>query len=389
MIVFSLSTILMFMSDSVELKRINKWIRPIFIILSIFLVSIFAGLRNESIGTDILVYGNNVFYDSIKYNDFFTYYNSTEGWFKVEPIYMLLNFISSSIIESPVFFYFLLSLVINSCIFVSIFNFREKINITYAWMSYLLIYYGYTFNLLRQSLALGFYLLAFTFLYKRKYTKGVIFLLLSWGSHFSSFPISIFIVCLFFVLRIIENKPKALIFFIALSFVMLLSINPIVNILIESNLLPEKYLMYLTNMLGVGISIKSFLLKFPILLVYLYSYNFMKEEEKENYYLFLSIFILDFIFYQLRIVNVTFSRISLYMNIFQIISIPYVVNFINTENYLSYTIPKIKKDIIIKIDKLFIMRIYFIYLIIVWYYQVVIVGINEIYPYYSDILGIF
>lgn len=386
-LIFSLSSFFMYLSGVEKINNKYKWSRYTCMILSVLTISIFAGVRSDTVGTDMQLYGNNVFFDSAKYSDFLTYYKNTHGWFKVEPIYMFLNFVSSRIVKSPAFFYFLLSLIINTCVYASIFKFKEKLNTTYAWISYLFIYYGYTFNLLRQSLAIGFILLAFAFLYEKKYKWTGLFTLIAWGSHFSSIPMSILILCLYFGLKKIRNKMKALVILIVLLIILVITINPIVGFLIKSNLLSDKYAMYLTNFLGLGFSFKSLLLKVPVIGIFVYTYKHL-DKDVEDYFFFLFIFIFDFIFYQLRIINVTFSRMSLYMYIFQVLSVPYLINFIHSNIPLNFSLPKIRKTYRIMLNDRLITQLYILYLVVVWFYQVVGVGINDIYPYTSDILNI-
>lgn len=180
---------------------------------------------------------------------------------------------------------------------------------------------------------------------------------------------------------------KALVILIVLLIVLVITINPIVDFLIKSNLLSDKYAMYLTNFLGLGFSFKSLLLKVPVIGIFVYTYKYL-DKDVEDYFFFLFIFIFDFIFYQLRIINVTFSRMSLYMYIFQILSVPYMINFIHSNIPLNFSLPKIRKTYKVILNDRLITQLYILYLVVVWFYQVVIAGINDIYPYTSDILNI-
>ncbi|MFC4696690.1 EpsG family protein [Enterococcus aquimarinus] len=392
-IVFFLSSSLMYFSNSRILNNKYKNSHIWFVILSILIVSIFAGVRNDTIGTDMKVYGNYVFLDSIKYSDFYSYYTSTVGWFKVEPFYMFINFIASRISTSPVFFYFFLSVLINTLMYMSIINFNIKnhINVAMSWISYLLIYYGYTFNLLRQSLAIAFLFIGFSYLYNEKYKISSVFIVIASLTHYSSLVASLLIIFSYFLLKFVKNKKLVIYSIIILSTISFIAINPILKMLITSNLLSEKYLMYINNSGGLGFSWKSIILKVPVIFVFIYAYRYSNINDSKNnddYFFFLFIFILDFIIYQLRMINVTFSRMSLYLQIYQVISIPFLISIMESFKIFGFELPLSKKNVTFKIHKNSIACIYVFYLIAVWYYQIVLVGINEIYPYVSDILRI-
>jgi hypothetical protein len=339
--------------------------------LAIFSISYISGIRNSGIGTDMLVYGDYVFKFSTQFTHFSSFYNSSTGVFKLEPGYMALNYIISRFSDDKNFFYFWCSLITNGLIYFSIRNSKKNIISTLAWTSYLLIFYSYTLNIMRQSLALSIMLFGFSIFSKSGKKIGIILMLLSGLFHSSAFLLSLFIIFIFWLCNQEINKNKLILFFTFTSLGLFLFIQPIVNLLMSSGLISQRYEVYIADANGgAGFSILSLLVKIPVIILFLWRYKFLSKKF-ETFSFFFIVLILDLAFYQIRSVSVVFSRVSLYFYIFQILSVPWIIKKFSSKN-----------------EQLIISIIYIVFLIIVWYYQIVISGMNEIYPYKSSILNI-
>jgi|GEM_PF-1658296 len=349
----------------------NKVLFFVFAFLSVITISLIAGVRDETIGTDIQIYGNNVFNLSQNYSNFFDFYTKTSGVFKLEPFYMLLNYFVSRFSVNNAMFYFVLSLVTNTFFFLSINNLKALLSPTLAWFSYLFIFYGYTLNIMRQSLAIAFILFGFSLIINKKNRLGTIFIIFSFFSHFSSGLMGFFILILYFLFIKFKNPIKFLYIIGLIGVVIYLGISPISRILITLGILADRYAVYLNSLSGTGFSILSIFLKLPVFLLFFWRIKGEGKNDRLSLFFF-SMLILDFIFYQLRTSAIVFSRISFYFYVFQVISVPYFI-----------------KRIPISFDRKFIIFIYSVYIFVVWYYQVVVSGINEIYPYTSEILRLF
>lgn len=367
-IAFFLSGVTSIVAEVFEKKKI----KVIFILLSsvsILIVSILGGVRDYGIGTDMTVYGNPIFMNSLKYHNFSDFYNYSHGVFKVEIGYMFLNFLSSRISVDPAIFYFICSLTTQLFIFLSIVNLKNYLSISFSWNTYLFIYYGYTFNLIRQSLAIAFFLFSFSLLIRKKKYSAITMLFISSLFHYSALIIGIVLLIIFISLKKSRNKTLVFKVIISSGLIVFLFFKPLMQLLLSKGVIASRYAIYFTkDTSGTGLSILSLLLKVPIILIFLWLYNgYIKKNPLFLFYFVIVIF--DFIFYQMRTTSLVFSRISFYFYIFQIVSVPSIL-----------------KNVKIKFDRNLVLISYYVYLVIVWYYQTVIVGINEIYPYSSEIL---
>lgn len=371
LITFCLSAVLFHLSNSFYKK--NQSIFVLLAFCSIMSISILAGVRDSTIGTDVLVYGNTVFKLSGEYSSFFAFYNGVNEIFRLEPLYMLLNYLISRITNNPAVFYFALSFIINSFIYISILNLKEKINMDLAWCSYLLIFYGQSLNIMRQSLAISAMILGFSYLFLKKEKWAFLFFLISCLSHFSAAFVLISVLLLYSVFFKFDKPFKYLVLFSIVGVLITIGLQPISQILQFTGILPERYSIYLVGQKGAGLSVQSIFLKIPFLAIFINQLinNPKNKEDKLFIFLFMML-VLDFLFYQLRITNLVFARISYYFNAFQIISIPFLIKQMKI-NYENRIISYISLG-------------YLIYLSTIWYYQIVISGINEIYPYHSEIL---
>ena len=369
--VFTISTFFCFLSELFDKKKII-FLSIFFSICSIAIVSIFSGYRNDNIGTDMQIYGNFVFNYSLNFNSFKNFYNFSEGVFKLEPGYMLLNYIVSRLTNLPYNFYLVCATITQTLFYYSFKLMNKHISQTLGWISYLLLFYGSTFNIIRQSLALSIFLFGFSLLITNKNKIfSVTIILSSYLFHSSALIISLFVIALYYFILKSKNVEKFVNITIITSIFLFMFFTPFSNILMNSGILPQRYSVYLIGYSsGVGFSILSLLLKIIIGLIFLWRYNDLKSNKL--FFFYICMFAFDFLFYQLRIVNVVFSRASYYFFVFQFISIPSVIKII----------PE-------KTDKLTLTIIYLIFLLVTWYYQIVISGSNEIYPYQSNILGIY
>lgn len=369
--IFTVSTFFCFLSELFDSKKI-VFLSILFSILSIAIVSIFSGYRNDNIGTDMQLYGNFVFNYALSFNGFKNFYDFSYGVFKLEPGYMLLNYIVSRFTNIPANFYLVCATITQSLFYSSFKLMKKHISPTLGWISYLLLFYGSTFNIIRQSLALAVFLFGFSLLITNKNKIfSVIIIFSSYFFHSSALIISLFVIAIYYFILKSKNVEKFVSLTITTSIFLFIFFTPISNILLNIGILPQRYSVYLLGYSsGVGFSILSVLLKIIIGLIFLWRYNDLKSNKL--FFFYICMFAFDFLFYQLRIVNVVFSRASFYFFVFQFISIPSVIKII----------PE-------KTDKLTLTIIYILFLLATWYYQIVISGNNEIYPYQSNILGIY
>ena len=138
----------------------NKILKGIFGISIVLILSIFGGVRDLTIGTDVLIYGEKSFQSALLYESFFKLYN----YLRLDIGYLFLTFIVSKFSSNINFFLFILQLICNGVVLKVLADNRKKGSVTIGLIIYLGIYYCRTFNFLRQSIAIVIILYGYKFL---------------------------------------------------------------------------------------------------------------------------------------------------------------------------------------------------------------------------------
>lgn len=367
---FIISTLFSFVSYNNNEIFINntKKKRILFSFLAVFSVSLLAGLRSENIGTDVLVYGNTVFYNMTNSTGLISYYFDAIDIFRLEPFYLFINYVVSRFTNTYWIFYFILSFIINSCFYMAAYVLKNKIYPSLSWLIYLLFFYSYTLNIMRQSLATGLMILAISLMIENKIKFAIPFLLLSLLSHYSTGVVAVGLFFVFFLFKKSKNPLKTFGILLMVSLLIVIGIQPISRLLLNINILPQRYSIYFTGERGAGFSLNALILKLPLIFYSVKKINKIKSNDY-IFFFFLLMLIFDFLFYQLRIINIVFSRLSFYFGVFQIFSFPYLIkNYVTTVSERKYAT-----------------IIYISFLTFIWCYQIIYSGVNEIYPYSSII----
>lgn len=133
-------------------------------------LAVIAGLRTTVIGTDLQGYGVYCFNLAKNYNHFSPYYNYLKNTIKIEYGYDLLNYCVSRISGNINVFLFILSLFTLIPFFLGAFNMEKdyQISVVLQTIFYFSMFYGYSLNLLRQSVAISWGFLSLTLLFKKK-----------------------------------------------------------------------------------------------------------------------------------------------------------------------------------------------------------------------------
>lgn len=350
----------------------GKILKKIFVILGFLVPCILAGLRKETIGTDLQVYVKPMFQlavDSKNFQEFLNgtwIENSTGGrWFTkdVEMGFSLLLYLITKIFKSFQILLLLFQVIIITLIYKGLAFFKNK-SLQLNMLVYYFLFYCITFNMIRQFLAMSIIFYSLKFLLKRKYRYYILLNILALFFHKSAI-IGIIILILYgisdnnriklFFLKIrIKNKIKIIIL-ISILVLILFQLEFITNILQSLGL--EKYKSYLKG--EYSFLPKQFLLRIPF--IYLIFTEYKKNKENRIYLFALLINIIDLFLSQLGSITPNSWRIAQYFSIYNIIFYPIICD---SGKY------KILK-------KLFLIS----YLVFYFSYTILILGSHEVYPY--------
>lgn len=193
-------------------KKHKNTLRLSFFILSGFVLVIFAAVRSETVGIDVMVYMKKLYLLAQEADNIFAY---LKGIHK-EPLYLISTFLATKIFGSLQAVFFFNALIIIGFTYTAIWNLKEDIQIDTAVAVFSFIFYGQSLNISRQAMAAAVILYAFSKLLKGNKNKALVWGIVSVGFHYSA------IVCfgIYFIIEIGKRKlsPKLKICFLVILF---------------------------------------------------------------------------------------------------------------------------------------------------------------------------
>lgn len=345
----------------------SKILKVIFSILIILIPSIIGGFRDLTIGTDVLVYGEKNFAYANSYQNIINYITS----YDIDVGYLAINFLVSRFTDNVHVFLFVLQLIINTLVFVTIYRYKEKVPLWLSMLCYLTLYYCRTFNYLRQSIALAIVFWGIRYIEKRQFVKYFIAVLFA-----SLFHTSAWIALLLYIINIVLNSKNEMIYsfiIVASALFVVLAFPIVMELLNNMNILPERYYNYLTRYARDEAHINLTETIFRLFWIVLYLLFYKKITKQDGMYkMFGMACILDVILFQLKNTIQYTDRLAFYFGYMQILMYPIIIKNINDK----------------KNQQLVINFISIILLLGFWYYKFVMLKSCEVYPYTSSILGI-
>lgn len=332
--------------------------------LIILILSVLGGLRSINIGTDVKVYGYNWFQYAVKSNSFSQYQKYITS---SDLGYLLINYIVSRFTNNFNSFLFVLQVICNSLIVISIYRHKNNSSFTFGMLAYLCIYYCRSYNYLRQSIALAIVFFGFNYVERKKIVKYILCVILAMQFHFTA-SVAIIIYPIYRIC-LSEKKSKNITIGILLIGTIFVTINivPMIRLLYNANVVNYRIYAYITKYAReyVDISIIETLFKFIILIVCCINYKKLKFNDKAGQF-FLIMVIMDLILFQMRSVILYTDRFAYYFG--------YLIILFIGKVYENYNKNDNKKIISLMLTVLLLMF---------WVFKFVIENSGEVYPYSS------
>lgn len=181
-----------------------------FAILSLSLV---AGLRAETVGTDVAVYIMPCI-ERVKYfPEFFSYLNDVA----MEPAFTVILFITGKYFSTPFFVLFVSQLLVIGPLYCTFYKFRETCPMTIAMVVYVLLLYNMSLCIMRQCIAMALFLFAVFCCDKKKFLKWIITILAIFF-HYST----ALIVVIYYFVKLFQNRKNTAISNVVLIFLIVL-----------------------------------------------------------------------------------------------------------------------------------------------------------------------
>ena len=323
--------------SSIFLLKISGWFKKnqrwIFFAIGLLIPCILAGLRADTIGTDVRLYLKPSIEAALKSDNFMDYLNSSwiSYWKQInmsnyEIGFSLLIYICSKLFKSVCVVQLIIQIIIIMPIFLAI----KKKKVTSVWLGMLTFYlmeYNVTLNMIRQSMAMGLLLLAFIYFEKNEYKKSIILYILSTLFHLSASIIALIILISYIFIKNADRQLNLNKWYNSSRFRMCICMFVAVILLFSTNAI-----VWILNLLGLsryGLYISGYLVllpnqiivRMPIICLCLFNWKAMKVEKTNRNFYFVMIFY-DLICSQFASVNPYGGRIGYYFSQFAVLLNP-------------------------------------------------------------------
>lgn len=178
---FVSSCFLLYLADKKQFKNVNSFL----VIIALLIPSIIAGVRDYTIGTDVLLYGNNWFEKAVSYDSMYQYVLKAKEY-SVGMGYATVNYVVSRFSHSPHMFYFIYELLQLTVLYRALQVYKDKIDISYAFLVYYFLFFNNSLNILRQAMAIVLVLYSYKFAKNNKILKFVITIIVAYSFHSSA-----------------------------------------------------------------------------------------------------------------------------------------------------------------------------------------------------------
>lgn len=359
------SVFCIYLATRITIKHGSVRINNIFILIAIFLPCFFAAVRASSVGTDVLVYGDKLFLraQSMSFVSFLNY-STTEINYKIVTYLTALT-------HSRCIYYFVLQMlvVVPFCAVL-----LRKENRKYAWFGMLLYFfwiYGYSYNLMRQIIAVAIMTWGTKFLQEKKIIKYLVCNLVAIGFHYTA-VIALLFIPISFILSYDENKKGQLAkkYHFLLECIILagclsvfFALGKILEIAMSITGRYDSQITHMNDEFGIDINYAIFFGIIICILYFLMKTSRLAGDSFTKFVFF--IIVIGFFLYQLKGFSSQLYRVSLYCSSHLVYLFPKVLS--------EYKGKQLTRDILI-IGCILVLCVFV-------YYYYVKCGWNGVYPY--------
>lgn len=378
----TISCLIIWLEEKVSDKF--KKSKKLLLCIAIIIPACIAGMRADTIGTDVRTYVEPLQYFANSCNNFNEYINYSgtlyngQHLLRFEKGYLSLIYICSRLDKGLFLNFFASEVIILSTLIAGLYKFNKKyrVSLCLSFFIFLTLFYNSSFNLVRQCIAIFILFYGFNFLIRKEWIKYIITIVIAMLFHNSAIIGVLFLLIYWFLYgRKEKRKSKTENIFnnnylkiICIAIVgLILTFMPIVmKRIFSSSPLFAQYLGYIPD--TISLSISQLVVKLPFLIIILIEWKSMKDNPLRYFYLLMAI--IDILFSQfsgysaLSTASAFAGRISAYTSAFYIYSVP---------NALMLDVNKNRKIIL--------MFVLILFLIVYWYHFTIVLNYNETFPY--------
>lgn len=227
-------------------KHKNKYVRNFCVVIALLIPSILAGLRDYSVGNDVLLYGNGWFERATTYNSLIDYLRKADEY-SIGVGYAFVNYVVSRFSGSAHFFYFCYELLQLIVLYFAIKPLKKEVSMTFAFAVYYFCYYNSSLNILRQIMAILIVLYSYRFILSRNLLKFSIAILIAFSFH-STGIVGFVLYPIYVAINNKQLKNVVKILIVIFSLALSVGYQYVFGLLASVNVLsPDRYLHYMTD----------------------------------------------------------------------------------------------------------------------------------------------
>lgn len=361
-IIFIISSCLVGLAEASLRKKFLIPITICLLIAAAVILSVFGAIRADSVGTDTATY-NRYFMVAVNSANFQSFHYDFKHIDQSEFGFTVLNYVVSRFTSSPNGFEFICGLVINLNVVHAIFLMRKRISMTIAWLTFCCMFYGTSIDILRQSIALSFVLLAVAYMFNNMDWRAACMILLAISLHTSAI-ISVLIFFTGFLFQRVTNVKGRL--FVNVMVVVVTCILPILIQLISYfGLYTDKYNGYLSQG-GQFSLLATILVRLPMLLMVLWSFIVCRKYLNRMTGWIYVLLIQESLMIPLYLISPVVGRLMLYFGITKVI---------------GYPLALANSGIRFRVIKGFMYLVYVLMIVGIFYNQIIVNNNGEVFPY--------
>ncbi len=229
MTIFAFSLLLVIWAENL-LYRNNKLIKHghrkdegiVLLFIAILFPCIFAAIRGLNVGVDIDTYiDNNFAYAKNNQLSFVLYWNSMPV--QTEPLFALLIYMSAKNNSIHLLFFIIEFLVMMPMSYVVVKQ-RGKGSLLLSFSAFFLLFYNISLCVMRQFIAMGFFLLGIHFVVEKKWGKAVFYLLIAQLFHSSIVLVLVICIGCFYICKS-KHKKEWILFLVICGSTMIVAIT--------------------------------------------------------------------------------------------------------------------------------------------------------------------
>lgn len=256
-------------------KNKSNIISKVLLFIILLVVSIFAGMRDETVGTDVVVYPKPII-NTLKHLSFSIVYKTAN----VEIGFIIIAWIANLLNGDLNTFLFFIQVFIFGIYLIYAYKNRKELSFSSLILTFLCMIFGFSLNIMRQMMAIVLTIFSYNYIQKKELKKFLITIFIAINFHITA----IVFIPVYFIYNYENRRLGVLLKFGILSslIMFLFFFSQILVLAMDVGILPDKYMSYLTrfNQDVIDIQIKAFLLKLFFTFIAFFILNSDKENKK-------------------------------------------------------------------------------------------------------------